>query len=524
MPPEITAASQKFKIFAPLLKAAASADGKKHLTGVASSSVIDLHGDRMTENAITDMERAAKANLTIFLNHSYEVPEDVAGSVTEAWVTRTGDVVLLNFDIVINEENPRAVQAWNAIQGGTKLGLSIGAMIPEGKASWDKTMKGYVIDGVELLETSIVGVPANPRSWVEYARKALDGTRMLEGQLDINEFLGEVRGSTPAMERRRQELLAGTSVGHIRRGIEVGEGETATITSDAPAPAGVTTCKSCGTQVEGTFADGTCTHCGLQGEMLFSPTAVLGEALAELVRGDPAPAPHQHPHAHVHGHDHTHGYGDQTTVHSHDHAHTHSHGHPDDHEHADTFDDYQHDHYHRTSASDTDDDHAHTSGDADGTNATAAAEVPTTASATPTETDSAPEGAAAVTASQEAPVSDPGTEGNGDVALDEGLSRELAQTAPAILATFKSNRDLISKLLNELRSAIETRDAAIGERDTAIRQLGVVLSSTQGILEKIKSTPIGKRTTVYEAVSDLDHLRSTYAPEVIRMLEEANRT
>jgi hypothetical protein len=181
----------RFQIFSGVLMAYTAsvkqADGSerevKMLRGIASSTVKDLHGDRMTDNAIAKMEQSAKSNMTIFLNHSYEVPEDVAGSVVTAWSTKdvtetTADgnpVALLHFEISINEPNERAVKAWTAIQGGTKLGLSIGAMIPDGGATWDKQANGYIIDDIELLETSIVGIPANPKSWVEYAVKSLGG-------------------------------------------------------------------------------------------------------------------------------------------------------------------------------------------------------------------------------------------------------------------------------------------------------------------------------------------------------------
>jgi hypothetical protein len=181
----------RFQIFSGVLMAYTAsvkqADGSerevKMLRGIASSTVKDLHGDRMTDNAIAKMEQSAKSNMTIFLNHSYEVPEDVAGSVVTAWSTKDASetaadgnpIALLHFEISVNEQNERAVKAWSAIQGGTKLGLSIGAMIPDGGATWDKQAGGYIIDDIELLETSIVGIPANPKSWVEYAVKSIGG-------------------------------------------------------------------------------------------------------------------------------------------------------------------------------------------------------------------------------------------------------------------------------------------------------------------------------------------------------------
>lgn len=168
----------EFKIFTGLLKASKSQDGKMRLHGVASSTTKDLHGDVMTASAIEDMERAANNNLTIFLNHSYNVPEDVGGSVEKArsmirGVDQDGNPNIdLNLDVLINDTNPRAVSTWEAIDRGTKLGLSIGAMIPDGGAKRNKDGT-YLIEHVDLLETSIVGIPANPRSWVEYAVKAI---------------------------------------------------------------------------------------------------------------------------------------------------------------------------------------------------------------------------------------------------------------------------------------------------------------------------------------------------------------
>jgi cation transport regulator ChaB/Ni,Fe-hydrogenase III small subunit len=168
----------KFKIFAPLLKSSRDADGKKRLHGIASSTIKDRHGDTMSLSALSDMEQSANQSLTIFLNHSYTVPEDVAGFVERAQIRQhpqDGEIHDLVLDIVVNEMNERAVNAWEAIQNGTQLGLSIGAMIPDGGATRDKKTGAYQIDHVALLETSIVGVPANPRSWVEYAVKSLNG-------------------------------------------------------------------------------------------------------------------------------------------------------------------------------------------------------------------------------------------------------------------------------------------------------------------------------------------------------------
>lgn len=161
--------------FAETLKAlGGEGDGKRRLHGIASSTVKDRHGDVITREALQKMERQA-VGMTIFFNHDYTVPESVAGTVEKAEVRQhpsDPDIVDLVYDIVLNEANPRAVNSWESMHQGTRLGLSIGARIPKDGAT--KNAEGaYIINDIELLETSIVGVPASPRSFVDYAVKSL---------------------------------------------------------------------------------------------------------------------------------------------------------------------------------------------------------------------------------------------------------------------------------------------------------------------------------------------------------------
>jgi HK97 family phage prohead protease len=169
----------QFKILTGVLKAFQGDDGRKRISGIASSTVRDLHGDIMNQSAISDMERMANDNLTIFLNHSYQVPEDVFGSVEKATAVQRGmdgdgnptwDLIM---DILVDDENPRAEKAFKAIGRGVKLGLSIGALIPKGGAEVDKDTGTLTINHVHLLETSVVSIPANPRSWISNAVKAI---------------------------------------------------------------------------------------------------------------------------------------------------------------------------------------------------------------------------------------------------------------------------------------------------------------------------------------------------------------
>jgi phage head maturation protease len=222
------------------------------LNGLASSTVIDRHGDSMLPSALIDMERAANDNLTMFLNHEYKVPEDVAGSVKSAKISSYGveqetgaPIYDLDYAFRVDRTNKRAEQSFKSQRGGTKLGLSIGARIPEGGAIRNKKTGRLLIAHVDLLETSIVGVPANPRSWVEQAKKSV------EDAIQAHKVwaLGELKDGVEQVAALAMAKAAELEAAEPNVGVEVPEGATATlsveddgtstvtITNDPPADA-----------------------------------------------------------------------------------------------------------------------------------------------------------------------------------------------------------------------------------------------------------------------------------------------
>jgi len=173
----------QFKIVTGALKAVDSPDGRRVLHCTASSSITDRHGDEITEECIRDMSKqAVEKSMTIFLNHHYIVPEDVIAKTYAAQVLNrvktSEDIQIwdLDIDIEMVNSNPRADKTWDLLKGDmVKLGVSIGAMIED----WEYIDKdagfwgGLRIKKVDLLEASIVGIPANQRSWVQNAVKAI---------------------------------------------------------------------------------------------------------------------------------------------------------------------------------------------------------------------------------------------------------------------------------------------------------------------------------------------------------------
>jgi len=263
-----------FKFYAPTLIASRGSDGEMRIEGVASSTVRDHHGDRITEKALRKMVKSA-IGMTIFLNHEYRV-QDVFGSVEKARIVKTSEVdektgepiFDMRLGVVVEQRNPEAVQTWEILQPrqaadgtlkpGTKLGLSIGAMVSEGGATFDKSQGGrYVVDDLDIVETSIVTMPANPRSWIDYAVKSLAGQypdKLTTKRLELLKEMGvdgageiEVAGddapdAAAIVDGEPQEPQTGET-GAPMEAIEVAEGETATLEADGAedAPEGEAT-------------------------------------------------------------------------------------------------------------------------------------------------------------------------------------------------------------------------------------------------------------------------------------------
>ena len=190
-----------FKIYTNALKAFEADNGDRYVTGTTSSTIRDLHGDEMTLAALKSMEATAKQNMTIWLNHEYQVPNDLFGSVKDARIVKRIDasgqeVFDLDVDIsvVSEDENPEAIRAYRAIKRGVKLGLSIGARVDRVSKKVDKATgeETYVIDSVKLMEASVVGIPANQRSYLQNAVKSLRSTAVEEQKAGGNFSVGDM--------------------------------------------------------------------------------------------------------------------------------------------------------------------------------------------------------------------------------------------------------------------------------------------------------------------------------------------
>jgi hypothetical protein len=161
----------------------ASGNEVKYIGGTASSTAKDLYesiiGPECQVKMLNKLRGLASqmsqqnSGLTAWLNHSYKIPEDTLGAFTNASLaTRSDngeDFIDLDIECRVTESNPRALAAWQQIQDGIRHGWSIGAYFLDAHfASDDPDSPDYwtlLIDDIDLLEISLVGIPANQRAW-----------------------------------------------------------------------------------------------------------------------------------------------------------------------------------------------------------------------------------------------------------------------------------------------------------------------------------------------------------------------
>ena len=151
-------------------------DGERPtVKATASSDSIDLEADRFTASALRQMKEGFAGKL-IFLNHQYKVPDDVFGVVQKAELVKRDGRLDLDMDIGVEMNNPRAVQTYQYIVNGTRLGVSVGVIVTDAEKSEDEDVYGtpiFDIKGVIPLEASVVGIPANQTAWTRQAMKSL---------------------------------------------------------------------------------------------------------------------------------------------------------------------------------------------------------------------------------------------------------------------------------------------------------------------------------------------------------------
>jgi hypothetical protein len=154
-------------------------EARRRFHTIASSTIKDLGKDEMQMSALEEMRDQFRAGVPMFMNHSYNLPEDSFGVSDKAWIEDSGvrtdegaQIWDLHVAGYVDEKNPRAVQLHGSIHDGMKFGASVGVIV---KAHKRNAEGGRVIARLDTKEASIVGIAQNQRSWVQKAVSAITG-------------------------------------------------------------------------------------------------------------------------------------------------------------------------------------------------------------------------------------------------------------------------------------------------------------------------------------------------------------
>lgn len=153
------------------VKAAKEAEGKRLVSGLASTWSIDLGNDRIRMGAfkrtLNSWKSAKREKPIPFLDqHRYDSVTRIIGKLTQA--TETPDGLEVTFEMASHQH---ALDIFSLIQAGMVTGLSIGYEAvkwdiekQEGKPDWDAIRN---ITELKLFEISAVMWPMNPEARIE---------------------------------------------------------------------------------------------------------------------------------------------------------------------------------------------------------------------------------------------------------------------------------------------------------------------------------------------------------------------
>jgi hypothetical protein len=158
-------------------KAVAGGPDPKIVRFTVSSTLTDTGGHIMKVAALNQIIKQSLGR-TFFLNHMYDVPENVFGSIIGGeLVQRTlmdllsgeeKECTCLDLFVQVEETLVRAMATYDIITGGVvTLGASLGFYLLKGNPLDDGRIE---VETVYFIECSCVGVPSNQQSWAQYAK------------------------------------------------------------------------------------------------------------------------------------------------------------------------------------------------------------------------------------------------------------------------------------------------------------------------------------------------------------------
>jgi len=162
------------------------------IPGTASTNSLDRDDEIVSSDCLKDMVRQILAKkMPIFGNHQHDW-ENMLGYSNEAEATKKSmDISILT---EYEETNPKITSLIGKLDAKMPIGLSIGGKVLKSHEEFKKELnkKITVLDQVNLLETSVVGIGSNPDAFLSIPQqisKSLKRTVNLEEKgMDENEL------------------------------------------------------------------------------------------------------------------------------------------------------------------------------------------------------------------------------------------------------------------------------------------------------------------------------------------------
>jgi len=170
------------------IKAVEEGDGELRIAGYASTDSVDRQSDRILPTAWTRGGlRNYEINPILLFNHDYDRP---IGKVIEMSTDKRG----LRIKAVISKS---AGEIYDLVKEGVLSTFSVGFLVKD--ADYDKSADGLIVKDAELLEVSVVSVPANQDATFSLAKS-------FDSQEDYQNFKKQfINGNTKAATEHARE-------------------------------------------------------------------------------------------------------------------------------------------------------------------------------------------------------------------------------------------------------------------------------------------------------------------------------
>lgn len=198
----------KRDVYGIIRKAAESESTERKMSFVASNSTRDAYGTRINTSG-WDLERYKK-NPIIAYGHKTSAYNDIDNIIGKGDVYMDGEELIVDITFEPEGANQLADKVYQKLQFGTLNAVSVG-FLEIGQGKWgegEEAITGktptYYYAGQELLEISVVPIPANPdavkREFPEDLQKAIDEAVAKAGSEKVEE--GGVRQNAEKSERK----------------------------------------------------------------------------------------------------------------------------------------------------------------------------------------------------------------------------------------------------------------------------------------------------------------------------------